>query len=265
MPNSNSIVIKYGIIFRSFTKPKETIKETKENLIEVVSRAVESAKIASSIKIQGKKFFDKIIFLVPIDYDCGMTANAIRKVMNGNDAVVVLEAQGYHSREVLNFEFRHLDSLGITHAVIMSNKANTYLTVNTLIEINTSFYFGAKVVGVVLEELREIILEGMVQNTFTAWEIKAILNLDVPGFDSYFGVEEVAPSVRLIKKHGSCIAILDPTIRHDLDIRHRGDGKDYHKEVMKTKIQRQKAECDRMGVNTEFIKQGIMANYPRKV
>lgn len=248
------MTIRYGIIFRSFAKTEESIKE-------VVSRAIESANIASSVEVQGKKFFEKIVFLVPTKYDCGKTADAIREEMRGNDIVAVLEADGHHSCEALNSGLRYLDLLGITHAAIVSNKARAYLTESTLLAIGNTFLSGAKVAGVALSELREIVLEGRVQNTFAVWDIEAVLNLDVPGFDSRSGVEEIAPSVRLIRKYGACIAVIHPP-SVGLDIRSSKDGLERHKEVMETKINRQSEEVERVASDFNFIiKSGVMHRY----
>jgi|GEM_PF-5902558 len=63
--------LNYGLILRAYAKTEEIVSE-------VVKRAVANIELALSIG------FHDIIILVPIDYDCGKTVDAlyIKKLVN---------------------------------------------------------------------------------------------------------------------------------------------------------------------------------------
>lgn len=250
---------KIGLLLRSYAK-------TPEDVSGVVARAVRSVTHASSlIDLNGEAIFHTIMVLVPRDYDCGGAAKALKKELklfeDCDPYIVSLEVYGHHSCEALNRGIELCEYL--EYAVIASNKAIQALTIESITAMRYAFDQGAKVVGVSVEELQEVILDGRVQNTFAGWNVRALR--EVGGFDSEKGVEEVSPTVRLIRRYGPCIAVLDPKEKPTLDIRKSADGKARHDEVMMTKIARQQEEVDRMGVDFNFIKSGIMPGYPQSV
>lgn len=249
---------KIGLILRSYTKRPEDVAG-------VVARAVKSVARASTLlDSNGEEIFSAIIVLVPQDYDCGETAKALKKELKLFEdcapSVVSLEVSGHHSCGVLNQGVAALDGL-VDYAVIISNKAIQALTADIMEAMLEAFDNGARVVGVAVDELQDIVREGRIQNTFAGWDVLAFG--DVGGFDSEKGVEEISPTVCLIRQHGPCIAVLDPVEKPTLDIRKTADGDARHKEVMNTKLARQLAEVQRVGSDFDFIKSGIMPGYPR--
>lgn len=251
---------KIGLLLRSYAKKPEDVAG-------VAARAIKSIEHARSLyDDSGDLMIGKIVVLIPADYDCGETAFAIIQALPVSvpeDEVFVIEVLGHHSCGALNHGVEVLSTLGVEYAVIISNKAIEALTTDTMVAMSEALDNGAKVVGVAVDELQEIVLEGRIQNTFAGWDIRALL--DVGGFDSENGVEEFSPTVRLILEHGPCIAVLDPTDKPALDIRKSADGKARHEEVMTTKRKRQQEEADRMEVDFIFIKNGIMPGYPRTI
>lgn len=252
---------KIGLLLRSYAKNPEDVAG-------VVARARKSIAHANSLHYpDGEAIFQAIVVLVPQDYDCGGTSRALLKEINFFEdcdvCPLVQEASGYHSCGALNVGITILDLSSFDYAVIISNKAIQSLTTETMEAMLEAFDRGAKVVGVAVDELQDVVLEGRIQNTFSGWDVQALVG--VGGFDSEKDVEEVSPTVRLIFEHGPCIAVLDPTDKTALDIRKSADGKDRHKEVMTTKLARQLEEADRMGVGFNFIKGGIMSSYPRTI
>lgn len=239
---------KIGILFRSYAK-------TSELLPEVEKRALKSARIACGL---GRTYF-----CVPVEYDCGKTAGCLRELFARNSLdASVLECVGHHSAGSLNAAVNSIFTDGLTHVAIISNKAVNYLTAEAMAMANEAFMDGAKVVGFAIDELAEIVREGRIQNTFAIWNIEGLMMLDVPGFNSETGVEEIALSVRLIRKYGPCIAVLIPS-SGKLDVRQSKDGEERHKEVMETKFRRQFEEAQRVGADFDFIKVGIMLGYPK--
>lgn len=252
---------KVGLLLRSYAKKPEDVSS-------VVARAVKSVTNASGLlDSDGDELFQAVIVLVPRDYDCGKTAKAIQKEFKLFEdyavSTIAIEASGHHSCGALNAGITIYDLDSFDYAVIVSNKAIEALTTDTMDAMLRAFDCGAKVVGVVVDELRDVVLEGRIQNTFAGWDIRSLQ--EVGGFDSEKGVEEIAPTVRLIQKYGPCISVLDPKEKPALDIRKSADGKARHDEVMTTKLERQKQEVERVGASFDFIRSGIMDGYPRSV
>lgn len=249
-----------GLLLRSYAKKQEDVAD-------VVVRAIKSIEHARSLRDDfGDLMIGQIVVLVPGDYDCGKTADAIIRALTISGiarGVDVMEPDGHHSCGVLNAGMTTLPIWGMKRAIIISNKAIEALTTGTIEAMLTAFDRGAKVVGVAVDELQGVVLEGRVQNTFAGWDVPALLA--VGGFDSEKGVEEISPIVRLIRQHGQCVAIIDPKEKPALDIRKTADGDARHQEVMTTKITRQREEVQRVGADFGFIKSGIMPDYPQSV
>ncbi|MBI4692182.1 MAG: hypothetical protein HY773_01940 [Candidatus Terrybacteria bacterium] len=240
---------KIAVIFRSYAK-------TPDNLQEMLDRAHKSAVAAFNCGCVP-------YFCIPIDYDCGKTKDFFKKgFLKFKDISQpdILECPGYHSSGALNKAIAVIQKSGdYTHVAIVSNKASGYLVPETIKAITDAINTGAKVVGVIVDE---IICESRIQNTFAVWDIEALMTLDIPGFDNETGIEEIAPIVRLIRKYGPCIAVLNPTVGK-LNI--RTDGKDRHHEVITTKQERQEIEVKRVNTDFDFIQKGIMKGYPKKI
>ena len=249
---------KIGLLLRSYASQRKDV-------LGVVDRAVESIKRASRLQKDGKPIFDQMVILVPSNYDCSITADAIRRELEMFQIprVMILEAEGDHASDVLNVGTDLLLGYGIDHAVIASNKAINALTVENMSAIIRAFDKGAKAVGVAIYELQDIILQGRLQNTFCCWDIKALQA--VGGFDSKIAVEEIAPIVRLIREYGPCIAVIVPSQMPSLAIRRSAEGIARYKAVTGTKTTRQTEELQRVDSTFEFVQSGIMPDYPLTV
>lgn len=251
---------KIGLLLRSYAKDSKDVPG-------IVARAVKSINHATSLlREDGEPVFAAILVVVPGDYDCGITTRSILNALPTNHCsqhVYVIEVPGHHSCEALNEGIDIFESMNIDYAVILSNKAIKSCTVGIIDAMIDSFSRGAKVVGVAIDELKDFVFEGRVQNTFSGWSVTALRT--VGGFSSQAGVEEVTPTVRLLWTYDKCIAVLVPTEVRTLDVRQTPDGRARHEEVMTTKLTRQQQEVQNMGVDFNFIKSGIMAGYPRVV
>ncbi len=240
----------YGVLLRVYTpKPGE-----------VAGRVERAMKNARQFLAVSKEFpaLRRLLLLVPIDHDCGHTHQALFDegiVDEGmSNQVEAYEFYGHHSCEVLNEGLCRLFS-NVTHALIVSGKAMSYLTAQNLQAIDDAFANGAKVAGLAVDELRDTVLSGRIQNTFAAWDIKALQGVGV--FDSKDGVEEIAPLIRLARKYGKCIAPIDVG-KGELNIQDSQTARARHEEVMRTKTARQQVECDRLGTSFWLIKNSVM-------
>ena len=240
--------MKVGIIFRSYAKEVGLVPE-------VVKRAVLSAQKSSELRVGTDVLFEKVLILVPVDYDCGETGSRIRTALEQSRVTAeVLEVSGHHSSKALNFGIRCLYDIGFDYVVIMSNKALEYLKFTVMKGVLSALDVGNKVVGVRINELDDVHAVP-IENTFCAWDIHALLSVD--GFDSKIGVEEIAPIIRLTRKFGVCTKLISPQTEAKLNIRESTDGKVRHKDVKDTKRERQEAEAIRLGATIEWVLQHI--------
>lgn len=230
-----------GIFFRSYAK-------TKEQVPEVVSRALVSVRKANALG------FDRKLVIVPTDYDYGGTVACLNEafLLEGLRAEV-FPASGHHSGEALNQALRAVqDDVGFV--AIVSNKASEYLSFGIVNNADDLLHAGFDVVGVRIGELEDV--HAMpIENTLAFWNVRALL--DVGGFDSIIGVEEIAPLARLMKKSGRCAALISPSEDATLRIRESVDGKTRHKEVRETKRRRQEQEAARVGVTLAWMNKNI--------
>lgn len=250
---------KMGLLVRSYAG--ENVK-TYNDFDEVIQRAVKTAQTALRLKMpDGKPAFHKILFVVPFDHDRWGTRDRLEKKFSecGLFAVTVMSAPGHHSREALNHGLLRLTTLGCDQACIFSNKALPYLTPETMQRINDEFAVGSLAVGVRLHDLDDVQVSPF-QNTFGVWDIDALHS--VGNFDSDTGVEEVAPLIRLAKKYGRCISIVQGEANAAFVTRKSADGQARHKEVRDTKRERQEAEAKRLGVTLSWLKARTMEESP---
>ncbi len=240
----------YGVLLRVYTPKTE----------EVAGRVDRALKHVRQILTVSGKFpaLRRIALLVPRDYDCGQTYRMLLgRIVDErlHHRVAVYTPFGHHSCEVLNLGVKIELESSISHALIVSGKAMPYFTVSALTAIDKAFENGAKVAGLAVDELRDMVLDGRIQNTFAAWDIKALLG--VGGFDCKADVEEIAPLVRLVRKFGPCIAPID-VWNAALDVHTSATARERHEQVMATKLNCQLAEFVRLGSNSEFIRKAIM-------
>lgn len=246
----------YDLVLRVYTPKPEEVAARVERALKHVRQVVELSKEFPALR--------RVVLLVPRDYDCGQTYQALSAGVDAEgllDRVATYAPSGHHSCEVLNFGLRiaHLDA---SHAIVISGKAMPNLTSSALRRIDQAFEKGAKVSGLAVDELRDIVLGGCIQNTFAVWEADALWQ--VGGFDSSTGVEEIAPLARLVRKFGPCIAPIDPGAGK-LDIHASETARARHHEVMTTKIVRQKAELKRVDADFSDVVSGLMPGYPRSI
>jgi len=243
----------YGVLLRVYTPKPEEVADRVERAIRHVRQVIEVSNEVPAL--------ERMVIVVPLDYDCGQTGHALRDRIFAEGLlaqVTVCEPHGHHSCEALNAGINAIGA-DTTHAIIISGKAMSYLIPSALRRIDQAFEKGAMVSGLAVDELRKVVLEGRVQNTFAAWDIDALHQ--VGGFNSENGVEEITPLVHLVRKFGLCIASID-TGAGTLDIHASETARARHHEVMTTKLERQKDEVMRVGSNFDEITAGIIPGYP---
>lgn len=246
----------YGVLLRVYTPKAEEVAERVERALKHVRQILRVSKEFPALQ--------RVVLLVPHDYDCGLVYRALWSRIATEwlkDFVAIYTPHGHHSCEVLNRGLTKL-SRDVSHTVIISGKAMSYLTPSTMRAIDGTFADGAKVSGLAVDELRDIVLAGRIQNTFAAWENESLIK--VGAFDSKLGVEEIAPLVRMVKKFECCIAPID-VVTGKLEVLASETALARHHEVMTTKIERQQQELKRVDSNFDEISAGIMFGYPQSI
>jgi len=235
--------VRFGILLRSYAANQQQTEE-------VVRRSALSVKHTQNIKR-----ITKTVILIPSDYDCGIAKELKKKTLH-YDKNQVMQAPGHHSSQVLNYGIDRLKKDGITHAIIISHKAISYLDDNIIKKILTAINYGAHIIGISVNELEQYVEKGRVQNTFAIWNIKTLKS--VGGFTSKTGVEEISPSIKIIKKlKRPCIAVIKPEVNTELNLRKHG-GKERHTEVMITKEREQNKEIEKENITSEFLTKSIL-------
>lgn len=236
----------YGVLLRVYTASADEVPGR-------VSRAIEHlTDLYRSRLTTGPK---RVIVLVPADYDCGQTGEALRSRVHETgaprDFASVIEPKGYHSLDVLNAGVRQLREEGVTHGIILSGKAMPYARPRAFAAIDDACEKGALVAGLALPELADIVRAGRIQNTFACWNIDALTT--VGAFDSALDVEEIAPIIRIGRRYGACIAPIEVG-EGQLDVHASTEARERHRQVMDEKIARQHKECERLDADFAFIR-----------
>ncbi len=236
---------KSGFIFRSYAKKPELVGE-------IVERALVSARQTIALMGSDSGF---VLFVVPMDFDCGETAAALKQAFTSAGlSARVLSAPGHHSCGALNKALKYCSLESVEQMFIVSNKAIDYLDAATVKKLGAALSCGMKVVGVNIPELQDV-QESPIQNTLAGWDVAALIG--VGGFEAENGVEEVAPLIRLLQKFPRSAGIM-PASAWKLNVRASADGKARHAEVKETKRVRQEAEATRLGVSLDWVKESLV-------
>lgn len=246
----------YCVALRVYTSKFEEVDDR-------VERALKHVRQILKVSEEFPTLFS-VVLIVPNDYDCGHTYRALLERFGTEkllEKVALCTPGGHHSCDVLNYGMS-VAAVDSSHVLIISGKAMSYLTVSAMRAIDEAFADGAKVAGLAVDELRDIVLAGRIQNTFAAWDLEALNAVGI--FDSSSGVEEIAPLVRLVRQFGKCIAPIN-VATGKLDVLSSETALARHREVMTTKLARQQEELARVNSCFSEIKAGIMPGYPRSI
>lgn len=264
---SEKIVKKTGAILRVFVKDASKVASTVSEMKETVA----------FLKLLGIHVIHLLVWN-PQDEsyggqgDCGLTAAALKEAIPS--AFVVNITEGDKFVYILNAGIRLQADQGVTHTMILSKEATSYLTQNTFAKMLDAFGKGAMVAGVHMPpELGNSVLEGRITNTCAMWDVEALLLSGC--FDPYSrslangekerpaGVEEIIPLIRLVRHYGKCIApiISDaesatyklPTQEEDPDEFAR------NKLKFESKLPRQRAMAEYVQGTLEELQAGVMA------
>lgn len=285
---------KVGMILRVYATEERFIPDR----LTMVEKAIAAARQAT---VDGQPLIRRIDVMVWNDQryegaDCGQTARALRsKFSNEKDLFITDFKHGDLFCAILNRGIFHQSKHGVDYSLIVSAEAFSYMTPETMKEMVTAVCRGALAVGVAITELTDSILEGRLANTFCLWNNEALMT--VGGFDmmaakpdkSIFpvkvyvgkkqteaglavyhgaGVEEVVPLIRLYKNFDEkpCLAPILPQgagIQRYIvpDKEKDPEGWRRHWNKIGTKLERQMAHLNSIGVFPSALKEAVMQEY----
>ena len=279
-----------GLILRVYATDEADIPKRIQMTREFIDRAL-------NVAVDEHNPIKRIDVLVWADpnykSDCGQTATALREAFKELDNKVFVSEVKYGDIfcGLLNYGIALQLEHGIPYSIIASTEAYSYFTPETITAIIDAACFGARTVGVAINELTQSILEGRICNTFAMWHNISLLT--VGGFDLraakpsddksafymrgwsenkgdvYYhlaGVEEMIPLARMVETFGPCIApirplgegvqqyvVPDPVKEPELYLRHISK--------MGTKTERQTALIVPEGCDLSFLQGGIIEGY----
>lgn len=281
-----------ALMLRVFATKEDDVQRR----VELVGKTVERAQ---SIVVAGKPVFSRIDVLIYADkrypdHDCGKTLPAMVESFKQNKLVSIEEGPGDIFCGLGNYGFALEARHRCDYSVTFSPDAYSYMTPETVEAMIAAACKGARGIGVVLNELRQSVLEGRLCGTFAMWHIASMLTvggLDLRAarptddrvahymrgwspekndhvFYHLAGVEEMFPCARMVDAFGPCLAPImpigdgvpayeppDPVKQPDLYARHI--------KKMGTKFERQVAHLASIGHDISWLKGGVMPEYRR--
>lgn len=183
----------------------------------------------------------------------------------------------------------------IPYSITLSHPASSYATQENVDGLLAAMERRARVAGVAIHELRELIERGGIANTFAIWHNKSLMTIG--GFDlraakpplhrahlhekvtglsnikavrhgngkvefHLAGVEEIIPLVRLTRFFGKCIGVVNPQGEgmEWKEFDEKTDPRAYHRHLAKmaTKEERQRRMAKTEGVDVEFLEKGLL-------
>lgn len=237
--------IKYGWLLRVHAKSKEDAESRTVRVVEMVSaiRAVSGGPI---------------VVAIPYNRDFGKTGMILLREVR-NKGVRVINFNGSPNTDVLNSGLQKLQSLGCTHAVIVSNKSVSAITANTMSDIGRALVVGAKAVGVAFDELAGLVRQGVMQNTFAVWELESAIKSGGFRFEhpALGGVEEISLSLGLIDKYGECLAVVNDKYSR-LNIHETKEAQSHYRDSLHSKHERVEFLLSREGRTLQDLSGAVM-------
>ncbi len=285
-----------GALLRIFANSDEIVTQQ-------IASGLEAAKKLNELEISGKKVFSRIDFLVSNDdrfedSDNGEITEKLRAAIEetfGNKSLIrVLNIQrGDIYCMLLNYGVVNQMEDRVPYSFIITHSAHNYITLENISSMLAAMQEKARVAGLQINNISELVQKGRVANTFAVWHNKSLMT--VGGFDlrsakplktadcnSVIGIcttseaaeyknqellyltagcEEIIPLIRLTRVFGPCIK---PIVAEDSDIpwgpRIGSETDEYkrHQEKLATKEARQNYFANLVGTTADFLQEGII-------
>ncbi len=279
-----------GALLRVFASTPDVVEHQVESAITALRRLL-------ILRTNGKPTFSRIDFLVSNDHryadsDCALTTSRLRAIVDAefsDSPVHVLDIKyGDIFCMLLNYGIVNQLEDRIPYSCIISHSASAYITQENIDALLGAMQQKARVAGLALYGITELVEKGRIANTFSIWHNKSLMT--VGGFDlrsskplkndlhsvvsrtnnlnkvsTYHvaGCEEIIPLIRLTKNFGACIKVISPNEKNVLwGTNATNDPTGYlnHLAKLATKDVRQQHMARLEGVDVSFLKEGILDN-----
>ncbi len=256
---------KIGLIIRAWSKKEDSIPDKVKVVKDIVDRA------------NKMNLFARIDIIIPtdqsyVDSDSGKMAKALSSEDLLNVTLHEIREDAFCG--VRNYGMQLHYTNGISRTMFVSTEAGEYLTRDNTDQMIHAMQSGAKVCGIVFEELKNSILEGRIINSFSMWDTNALF--EVGGFDlearapkygeerPFAGVEEIKPLIRIVERFGRCIAPIRDMSGAKWtppDKNKDPDGYAKFESRINSKNIRQRHYIENLGKDTDFLKDAVMSQY----
>lgn len=288
-----------GAILRVFSAVPETVDYH-------ATSAISTARALSSLRIGGRSVFARIDLLVSSDNeyddsDCGLMASRLREMIAQDPGSATLNVHEIKKGDIycmlLNYGIANQLGDRIEYSLILSHNASSSVTQENIQGLLAAMYNKARVAGVAIDEVRDLVKGGFVMNTCAMWHNKSLVT--VGGFDlragkphrtrqhehekvsswskekeenygngnveyHVAGCEEVIPLLRMVHYFGPCISVIVPqevglTSR---DLAASGDIGAYHRHLAKlaTKEDRMRKMAAFSGLPLSLLEEGKISS-----
>lgn len=234
-----------GVIMRVFAESPGAVGHQ-------VSSAMDAVRRVLTLRTGDRATFARVDLIVSSDpdyddTDCGLTAEELRTRVRAefpNAPVHVSELKkGDIYCMLLNYGVANQLEDRVSYSVMLSHSVSSYATQENVDALLSAMYRKARVAGVAISELRELVTKGYIMDTFAIWHNKSLVT--VGGFDlraskprrehkhahpkvtgwsetkadrhgdgaveyHVAGCEEVIPLIRMVKNFGPCIRVVEP-------------------------------------------------------
>lgn len=205
--------------------------------------------------------------------DCGQTFeilfNTIRMLPTFSNTRAHETKNGDLFVTVLNDGLNLQQARGLTHSLILSWEAASYIDLALINKMKQAVCDGALAIGVAIPEISEFVCRGAIMNTLALWDIKELL--DIGGFDSRdtkprhadhyaesnAGVGEFIPLFKMAERYKRPIyAVVKPAQQGAIEV--PPDRRELQRKKMESKQRRIDGMLKEIGKTPEDLKATIM-------
>ena len=257
--------IRIGALLRAYSPKPEGVDNLLQNLLVAVVRLHNAGINNVQIGVWADKDNPAA--------DCGLTYNALCERMARS--TVFRNTRAHESTNgdlfvtVLNdgLAFQHI--YGLSHSLILSWEAASYVDLDLIGKMKQAVCDGALAVGVALPEIAEFVCQGAIMNTLALWNLNELYSIG--GFDkldtkpryayhyaeSNAGVGEFIPLLKLAEKHQRPVyAVVKPTQQGTIEV--PSERKELQRKKLESKQRRINGMLKEIGKTPENLKLTLM-------
>lgn len=206
--------------------------------------------------------------------DCGKTYDAMHaKLAAYPYAHVHKTTSGDLFVSVLNEGIKEQSSRGLTHSLILSWEAASYVDSSLIYKMRQAVSKGALAIGIALPEIAEFICKGSIMNTLALWDISALIEVGCfdphdtkPRYADHYaesnaGVGEFIPLLKLSELYSRpVLAVIRPTQQGAIQV--PADRIELQRKKLESKGRRIEGMLKEIGKTSKDLEATIIPGYP---